>query len=156
MSINKTKSENSITFIKSFESKNTNLDVVNKSEDKIHQGDILSFLIKNNKKNNERTYSLKTSNSFNSNPFPLDYNFKEIKRFDELNNSMSDISDFDLENDKKDNVSEFNSSEEDNSEFEEIKIKTKKDKYKRKSDSDFYFDLEKEYENILKKLKIKK
>ena len=139
----------SIYMNKSCEPKNINLDDINKSAYKKHQGSILSLLIKNN----TRKDSLKTSDTSNSKKH-LDYDYKEIKRFDEFKGSMSDISEFDLENDKNDNKSEFNSSEEDVSEFEEIKIKSKIIPNKRKYDSDFEIELEKEYNEIIKRLKI--
>ena len=149
MSFNKTNFVNS--FYKSCQSV-YKLDDVNKSENKNHQGSLLSLLLKNN---NIRNDSLKTFNFSKYKRFSLDYNINELKRFDELNNSMSDISDFDLENDKNDNISEFNSSDDNFSELEEIKIKSRIVSKKRNSDCEFYKDLEKEYENILKELKIK-
>ena len=127
--------------------KNSNLD---KQLSKAHECPILSILIEDKKDN--RKNSLKTANTNIYTLFKLDYDFKEIKKYDELNNSLSAISEFDLEKDKED-ISDFNSSQENNSEFEEeiiIKRKTLTDN--RTNDLEFEIELEKEYKEIIKKL----
>ena len=115
---------------------------------------ILSFLL--NKKNRRRN-SCKTADTNIIIPTKLDYNYNEIKRFDELNNSLSDISEFDLEKENNDNKSDFNSSEDENSEYdcEEIIIK-RNIKDKMKEDIEYELELEKECEEIFKELNINK
>ena len=115
---------------------------------------ILSLLL--NKKNRRRN-SVKTADT---NLFILknyDYDFKEIKRFDELNKSLSDISDFDLEKENIEHKSDFNSSQDEDSESdcEEIIIK-RNIKDKMEEDIEYELELEKEYEEIFKQLNLKK
>ena len=131
---------------------NKSLDVNYKPVNKIHQGTILSLLMNNDL----RKDSLKTTDTKTYKKYSLNYDLKEIKRFDEFNRSLSDISEFDLENDKNDDKSEFNSSEDDNSEIENITIKSKILSSKRKNNSDYENEIEKEYEEIINMLKIKK
>ena len=119
------------------------------TENNKNKGTILSLLAKKNdkKKNSFRTVDsiLKTSN--------LEYSFDEIKRFDELNNSLSDISEFDLEKEKED-TSEFNSSEDESDDSEDIKIEKKERRnFNRKENYDeFENEIEKEYKEILNQL----
>ena len=119
------------------------------TENNKNKGTILSLLAKKNdkKKNSFRTVDsiLKTSN--------LEYSFDEIKRFDELNNSLSDISEFDLEKEKED-TSEFNSSEDESDDSEDIKIEKKERRnFIRKENYDeFENEIEKEYKEILNQL----
>ena len=118
----------------------------------VHKGPILSLLLKNR----ERKNSLKTTDTNILKPFSLDYDFKEIKRFDELNNSLSDISELDLEKDNNnENKSEFNSSQEYNSQSDDetIVIKDKRKFNCRKFDYEYEKELEKDYEEIIKYLK---
>ena len=120
-------------------------------QNNIIQPPILSSLIKNI----ERQNSLKTTDT----KLPvLDYDFCEIKRFNELNHSLSDISEFDLEKDKDKNKSEFNSSESNNSDFEDeiIIVKSKKKVDLRNINYEYEKELEEEYEEILKDLKFGK
>ena len=119
------------------------------TENNKNKGAILSLLANKNdkKKNSFRTVDsiLKTSN--------LEYSFDEIKRFDELNNSLSDISEFDLEKEKED-TSEFNSSEDESDDSEDIKIEKKERRnFIRKENYDeFENEIEKEYKEILNQL----
>ena len=113
---------------------------------------ILSLLIKRN----QRKESLKTNVSYTQKIDFFNYSYKSTKKFDELNKSLSDISDFDLEG--KEELSFYNSSEEDNViEEEVIRHKSKKRlstiKYK---DDDFENEIEDEFKELLKQLKVKK
>jgi len=113
---------------------------------------ILSLLIKAN----SRKDSVKTNISYTSKTDNFNYKYDNIKKFDEQNKSLSDISDFDLEG--KEDISFYNSSEEDNViEEEEIVRKSKKRlssiKFK---DDDFENDIENEFKELLKQLNIKK
>ena len=130
---------------------NKNLDVINKPVYKTHQESILSLLINNT----IRKDSLKTTDTRNYQKYSLDYDLKEIKRFDEFHKSLSDISEFDLENGKNDDKSEFNSSENDSCEYENITIKSKIIPNKRKNNLDYENEIEKEYEEIINIIKIK-
>ena len=115
---------------------------------------VLSLLLNKNDKRN----SVKTINTNFLIKKILDYNLKEIKRFDEAKYSFSDISDFDLEKEKDENKSEFNSSENGNieSDDEEIFSKNKIKKKKNENDFKYNFEIEKEYEEIAKSFNIKK
>ena len=120
----------------------------------VYQPPILSSLMNNIQRKN----SLKTTDTnIYKMPF-LNYNLKEIKKFDELYNSLSDISGFDLEKEKDENKSEFNSSENDNSEFEEeiIIVKSKRKCNCRDFNEEFEQELEEEYKEILQDLNIGK
>ena len=113
---------------------------------------ILSLLIKTNK----RKESLKTNVSYTQKIDFFNYSYKSTKKFDELNKSLSDISDFDLEG--KEELSFYNSSEEDNViEEEVIRHKSRKRlstiKFK---DDDFENEIENEFKELLNQLKIKK
>ena len=113
---------------------------------------ILSLLIKSNK----RKDSVKTNASYTQKIDFSNIKYESTKKFDELNKSLSDISEFDLED--KENLSFYNSSEEENViEEEEIRHKSKKRlstiKYK---DEDFENEIENEFKELLKQLKIKK
>jgi len=113
---------------------------------------ILSLLIKSNK----RKDSVKTNASYTRKIDFSNIKYESTKKFDELNKSLSDISEFDLED--KENLSFYNSSEEENViEEEEIRHKSKKRlstiKYK---DEDFENEIENEFKELLKQLKIKK
>ena len=138
------------------ESENCNKfpNVVKNSINKKHHGSILSLFIKSD----DRKHSLKTTDSDIFQSTFLDYKINEIKKFDELNNSLSDISEFDLENYNEENdKSEFNSSEEEsNGEFvdEEIIFKRRRNYNIRKYDSEYENELEKNFEEIIKILHI--
>ena len=119
------------------------------TENNKNKGAILSLLAnKNDKKKN----SLRTVDSILKTSY-LEYSFDEIKKFDELNNSLSDISEFDLEKEKED-TSEFNSSEDESDDSEDIKIEKKERRnFNRKENYDeFENEIEKEYKEILNQL----
>ena len=128
--------------------------IIDKSIYKKHRGSILSLVIQSD----DRKSSLKTTDSDILSSSLLDYKVKEIKKFDELNNSLSDISEFDLENYNEENdKSEFNSSEEDsNGELvdEEIIFKRRRNYNIRKYDSEYEKELERSFEEIIKILHI--
>ena len=150
--------EKSVSTIDSkYENDKTNIKIlkINEYPYKTNQDTILSLLMKN-KNNDKRRPSCKTSFTDTIIGFNFNYNSKEINQFDELNNSLSGISDFDLEKDKDDIKSEFNSSEENNSsiEEEEIFVKNKRKKEK-KEDVEYEIELEKDYEEIIEKLNLK-
>ena len=81
----------------------------------------------------------------------LDYDLSMINKYDEnLNNSLSFISDFDLEEDKKENNS-FDSCDNDDSCIEEIEIKTNK-KIIDNIDDEYELKFEKDWNDIQKVL----
>ena len=112
-----------IDFPKEKEQRNkfTNEEKVSKSNK--CQNSILSLFTGKNK----RRSSLKTADTKLCAPMNYDYDLSEVKKFYELNNSLSDISEFDLEK-SEDEKSEFNSSEEDDSFIEDQEIIFKKEK----------------------------
>ena len=116
------------------------------SKNNKNKGAILCLLAN---KNDRKKNSFKTVDSILKTP-NLEYSFDEIKRFDELNNSLSDISEFDLEKEAEE-VSEFNSSEDESDDSEDIKIEKKgKMNFDRKKNyNEFENELEKEYKEIL-------
>ena len=77
----------------------------------------------------------------------------EIKKFDELNNSLDNISDFDLEKSEYDSLS-FNSSEEnDDKEIENIIIfKSKLNNQRIEENKEFEFELDEEFEKIQREI----
>ena len=104
---------------------------------------ILDFI----RNNNERILSAKTALT-SSPPETIEYDLCMINKYDEnLNSSLSFISDFDLEEDVKKNDS-FNSCEGDA--VEEIGIKTKSNKriIDNLDDEEFNFELEKDWKDI--------
>ena len=114
----------------------------------INNYSILSLLIENNKRT-----SLKTTNS---NSF-IRTKDKEINKFDELNNSLSDISNFDLEKEgekEENNSLSFNSSKEDLNDKGIITITTKSKLNNNDKDknNEYEFELDKEFQEILKDL----
>ena len=113
---------------------------------------ILSLLIKRN----QRKESLKTNVSYTQKIDFFNYSYKSTKKFDELNKSLSDISDFDLEG--KEELSFYNSSEEDNVIEEEVirqKSRKRLSSIKFKDDG-FENEIENEFKELLKQLNIKK
>ena len=111
---------------------------------------ILSLLINKNEKRD----SIKT---FDSNIIRIDsFKYESIKKFDEANKSLSEISNFDLEMDEE-NKSNFNSSENADSEEEEIiNFKSNKNRnYIKKDNDEFEHQIDLEYDQILKELNIK-
>ena len=98
----------------------------------------------------QRKYSTKTSNS-ESNPIIYDYDLHMINKYDEnLNSSLSFISEFDLEEDEeKNNEDSFNSCENDDSEIEQIEIKNSSNQVLIDTiDEDNDIKLEKEWNDI--------
>ena len=132
------------------------INLVNKTSYNNNKGIILSLLTNKDKDSNIRN-SFKTTDTNFLFPPSLDYNYQEIKRFDEFNDSLSNISEFDLEKDNEDN-SEFNSSEEDNNDsgVEFIEIKSRKKIYGKENDIEYEIQLEKECDEIVNKLIEKK
>ena len=123
-----------------------NKSIFSKEKDKCEYCILSLLLNKDDRKN-----SMKTNDTY---LIKNDFKYKEeIKKFDELNNSLSQISDFDLEKDEDCFESDFNSSEDEN-EIEEEKIIYKL-KTKKEYDDDFEIQLEKEYEEIIKEIKCK-
>ena len=124
-------------------------------EEKKNNFSILSLL--NNK--HDKRNSTKTTDTILSETDCIkffDYKFESIKKFDEFNQSMGDISDFDLEGDDEETKSIFNSSEEDNDiEEEEIIIKSKS-RINKQYNKEYEIQLDKEFEEILGELNIKK
>ena len=117
------------------------------TEIKINTNLCILNLITNESK---RKYSTKTSNS-ESNPIIYDYDLHMINKFDEnLNSSLSFISEFDLEEDEESkNEDSFNSCENDDSEIEQIEIKnSSKQVLIDKIDEDNDDKLEKEWIDI--------
>ena len=132
---------------KELRNKFTNEEKVSKSNK--YQNSILSLFTGKNK----RRSSLKTADTKLCAPMNYDYDLNEVKKFDELNNSLSDISEFDLEK-SEDEKSKFNSSEEDDSFIEDQEIIFKKEKMNHKKlDVEYEIELDKEMENIMKELK---
>ena len=103
---------------------------------------------------NERKYSAKTALS-NS---PVDINDYDLcminKYYENLNDSLSFISDFDLEEDKNKLNESFSSCDNNENSVEQIEIKTKTNKINN-DDEEFDFELEKEW-NDIKELLLRK
>ena len=113
---------------------------------------ILSLLIETNKSKD----SFNTSSSYISRIDNLNYNYDSNQKFDEINRSLSDVSDFNLE--EKEDISLYNSSEEENV-IEEVKIISKSKKelnHKKYDNDDFENEIENEFKDLLKELNIKK
>ena len=102
---------------------------------------ILSIIKENNKKSSKKTV-------FSSSYIKLkDY---EINKFDELNKSLSNISNFDLEK-EDDGDSSFNSSKINEIEFIEIIIPEKM-RNKKEENIEYEIELDKEFEEIIKEV----
>ena len=89
--------------------------------DKLNERTVLNFILVSNK-------SITTETNFSETPKKMDYKLSSVKKFEEdLNSSLSFISDFELDNDNDENEPDesFNSSFDDNS-VEEIDITSKK------------------------------
>jgi hypothetical protein len=89
--------------------------------DKLNERTVLNFILVSNK-------SITTETNFSETPKEMDYKLSSVKKFEEdLNSSLSFISDFKLDNDNDENEPDesFNSSFDDNS-VEEIDITSKK------------------------------
>ena len=108
---------------------------------------ILSML-----RENKRRLSLKTSDTFSFKQLK-EY---EINKFDELNDSLDNISNFDLEKEEDSNSLSFNSSEyddeDDDSENLKVIIKKQKIKIDNKDKKEYEFELNKEFEEIKREL----
>ena len=130
-------------------------EIVNKSNNndfiKECKYSILSLLIESNKSKD----SFNTSSSYISRIDNLNYNYDSNQKFDEINRSLSDVSDFNLE--EKEDISLFNSSEEENViEEKEIISKSKKELNNKKYENDdFENEIENEFKDLLKELNIK-
>ena len=138
-----------IDFSKTKEQRNIFVNEEKVSKETKYQNCILSLFTGKNK----RRSSVKTADTNLYFPMKYDYDLSEVKKFDELNNSLSDISEFDLEKSEEEK-SEFNSSEEDDSFIEEQEIIFKKEKMNHKThDVEYEIELDKEMEDIMKQLK---
>lgn len=85
---------------------------------KLNEGSVLNFIRNSSKKDTVKTNFSETSK-------PIKYDLTMINKYDEdLNSSLSFISEFDLENEENGNNDSFNSSFDENS-FEEIDIAKK-------------------------------
>ena len=155
---NMNKENNSLTITNPEEEKSKPNEIILIPSINIDKNSILSLLIKKGEKNrNKRRNSVKTADTNIILTLNVDYDLKDVHKFDELNNSLSDISEFDLEEGDDDNKSEFNSSEDDNSnEEEDIVIKSKCILNKKNYDSEYKIELEKECNEIINKLNINK
>jgi hypothetical protein len=108
---------------------------------KLNECTVLNFI-----RNTNRKETVKTNYSESSKE--LDYDLCMINKFDEnLNSSLSFISEFDLEDDEKDNNNSFNSLGNESVEEIEINKKPPKDLYD-KEDEENHTKLEKEWEDI--------
>ena len=145
----------SITLIKENSRIINKNEIVNKSNNndfiKECKYSILSLLIESNKSKD----SFNTSSSYISRIDILNYNYDSNQKFDEINRSLSDVSDFNLE--EKEDISLFNSSEEENViEEKEIITKSKKELNNKKYENDdFENEIENEFKDLLKELNIK-
>ena len=112
---------------------------------RINNYSILSLLIENKQGTSK--------NKINSNTF-IQINEKEINKLDELNNSLSNISDFDLEKEDESDSSSFNSLEnDDDSNIENIIIKKSSIDYQIiENNKEYEFELDKEFEEIQKEI----
>ena len=126
-------------------------------DSKMDDENIKNYSILNILKERNKNSSLKNENSSN-------FNFKEneIKKFDELNNSLRKISNFDLEKEEKYrkesfsfNSSKFDDGESNSAEFE---IKTEETIGNCHNDDKMQYELElnKEFEEIEKEILMKK
>ena len=108
---------------------------------------ILSIL-----RENKHRLSLKTTDTFSF----IQLKDYEINKFDELNNSLSNISNFDLENEEESNSSSFNSSEDNEENYDsknfEVIIKKSTIKYNNKEKNEYESKLDKEFEEIKQEL----
>ena len=144
--LSKDKNISSFTSNNKNEQKNKSIDANEKRPEDLNKKCILSLLA--NKDIIRNSFTTNETNIFQLSN--LDYDFKQIKKFDELNNSLGDISEFDLENDDDECESEFNSSKGDNSmlEDEEIIMRTKIINSK-EHDLEYKKEIDKEYEEII-------
>ena len=99
----------------------------------------------------QRKYSMKTTLT-DSFPTKNKYELYMINKYDEnLNPDLSFISEFDLEEDLKKSNDSFNSSDNDDSEIEQIEIKNRTSKIIYENENEIvenYIELEKEWDDI--------
>ena len=94
----------------------------------------------------DRKYSAKTSISDSE---KIDYELSMVKKYEEnMDDNLSFISEFDLEAEENNLSDSFNSSDNDNSELEEIEIKSRKLKNIYEEDEENNIELEKEWNDI--------
>ena len=132
--------------------KQSNIQILNKKFEKFDDVNslkfehfsILSMIRENNRKNSTKTVY---SSSY------IKLKEYEINKFDELNKSFGNISNFDLEKEDDINDLSFNSSEDDE-EFEalEIIISKKINKKNKDKNKEFEIELDKEFEEIKKEI----
>ena len=136
------------------DSKKESINITPENEKESNKRCILFLLLLSNKE--KRISSVKTVDT-NLNKC-LNYNHEEIKRFDEINNSLSDISDFDLEMDDKEDDSKFNSSLDENnsSQDEIICVQNKIRSNSRIFDFEYENEVNRECEEIIRKLTFEK
>ena len=107
------------------------------------------------KKNFLNSYEINSSKIKTIN---YNYNYNSIKKFDELNKSLSEISDFDLEGNEK--KSDFNSFKDENDDDfddeEEIIFKSRRKINFKKYDKEFEMQLDKDLKEIMNELNIKR
>ena len=114
----------------------------------LNQGTVLNFI-----KSSDRKDSIKTN--FSDISKEMQYDLCMINKFDEnLNSSLSFISEFDLEEDKDDNNNNSFDSLDNEESVEQIEILSKNNKKKTdyKDDEEYNSKLEKEWEDITKLL----
>ena len=103
-------------------------------------------------RDNKHRLSLKTTDTFSF----IQLKDYEINKFDELNDSLSNISNFDLEEKEENNSSSFDSSEDkdedDDSENLEVIKKKSKIKYDCKDKNEYEIKLDKEFQEIKREL----
>ena len=116
---------------------------------KLNEGSVLNFI-----RNSDRKDTVKTA--FSDSNGDVKYDLCMINKFDEnLNSSLSFISEFDLEEDEKENNNSFNSIDDDNSaeEFDILKKNNKQNLIdKNDDDEEHNTKLEKEWNDIQKLL----
>ena len=136
------------------DSKKESINITPENEKESNKRCILFLLLLSNKE--KRISSVKTVDT-NLNKC-LNYNHEEIKRFDEINNSLSDISDFDLEMDDKEDDSKFNSSLDENnsSQDEIICVQNKIRSNSRIFDFEYENEVNRVCEEIIRKLTFEK
>ena len=132
--------------------KQSNIQILNKKIEKFDDVNslkfehlsILSMIRENNRKNSTKTVY---SSSY------IRLKEYEINKFDELNKSFGNISNFDLEKEDNSNDLSFNSSEDDDK-FEalEIIISKKINKKNKDKNKEFEIELDKEFEEIKKEV----
>ena len=109
---------------------------------KLNECTVFNFIRNSNRKDTVKT-------NFSESSKELDYDLCMINKFDEnLNASLSFISEFDLEEDEKENDNSFNSLDNDSVEQIEIVEKNSPKESYDKEDEEHHTKLEKEWEDI--------